>query len=102
MNLAYGLLGSAGVDPPAAWPAMEPVGTATSWTCQVPESAGPSGVHVEDGVAVRCMGATCTTTDFGIPDDETYVPTEVPAPGWAAAYTQLPTWFERACAGEAE
>lgn len=100
VNLSFGLLDSVHVPIPDDWPAMEPVGSATSWICLGPDGAGMSGVRVEGDVAMRCRRGTCEASTFTIPEDETYVPTLVTdVPASLAAYATTPDWFTTACGG---
>lgn len=101
VNLAHGLLEHLGVAKPTTWGEMEPVGTATSWTCLTPEEGRVSGLHVEGEVSVRCVGDDCEVSDFRLPTDETLVPTPVAdPPEWVAEWTGSPTWFTEACGVE--
>lgn len=74
VNLSYGLLHSLDVPVPADWPAPEPPGTATAWTCKTPSGpGGASGIHVDGAQAARCLAGTCEVTSFVRPTDEAAV-----------------------------
>ncbi len=83
-NLARGLVAHAGVDEPADWPPIEPLGQASSWACNDfrDPSVGAAGIHVIGDHAARCQNAVCETNTFAWPADLTYLPTplaETPA-----------------------
>jgi hypothetical protein len=99
VNLSFGLLAAHGVDVPADWGAVEPVGTATSWTCHAGEDTSAySGIHVDGDVSIRCADGACAASTFAIPGDETYKPDLIePIPESVAEFGGTPDWFAGAC-----
>ncbi|HNH48060.1 MAG TPA: hypothetical protein PKY30_13540 [Myxococcota bacterium] len=97
-NMGHGLVAEVGLPIPEDWPAMEPVGTATSWICEGPEGSGQSGVHIEGEQAARCRHGTCDAATFRLPTDGTSTSetlTEVPEN--LAPWVAEPDWFTTAC-----
>jgi hypothetical protein len=83
-NVTWGLMDAAGVAIPDDWPAMEPVGQATSWACLVNAENGgePKGIRVLGDVSVRCEGSSCGAWTWAEPTDVSYFPeplAEIPA-----------------------
>jgi hypothetical protein len=98
VNLAYALMDLHGAPIPGDWPPMQPVGTATAWTCLPSGQLGSSGVRVVGDVSLRCEGAACGAWNWRIPPDEAYEPTRLDAvPDEVADYEGEPTWFQDAC-----
>ncbi len=101
VNLAFGMVDSVGLTVPGDWGQMEPVGTATSWTCKGPDGTSPlSGIHVEGEAAMRCHQGACEASGFTLPTDETYEPAVLSTvPDGLQAFAGPPDWFSDACAG---
>lgn len=97
-NLSYGISWEVGLAKPNNWPAFEPAGYATSWTCR----EEPRGVRIGDGVALRCSDGRCGFTDYLLPKSYAHrsmfistVPPEIAA--YAPATPGGSSWFDVAC-----
>jgi hypothetical protein len=99
-NLVYALLADGGVQPDDGWPGIQPVGTATSWTCNATDERPntSTGVRVDGDRAIRCESGECRMEAWELPVDASWHPTLVDGdPAEEAAWG---AWFEAACAGE--
>jgi hypothetical protein len=101
INLTYALMDQFDVAAPTGWPAMEPVGEATSWTCFGAGGRRPqAGVKIVGDRALRCMKGECAATTWALPGALAYDPEpleETPTP-----FLDLvgpPDLFSRLCEG---
>jgi hypothetical protein len=97
MNFAYALLDHVGAEVPPEWPAFEPPGVATSWTCS--QNGIAEGIRIEGDRSVRCQGPDCGAWYWRVPDDELLDPESIdPIPtdleDWAASPNPFQDWCE--------
>jgi hypothetical protein len=105
-NIAWALLDTFGVPVPADWPAMQPVGEATTWRCR-PKDGDTTGmgIHVEGHASIRCEDGDCVVQSWDTPQSITYSPTTLTEyPDNFAEYSGdgSGTWFQAACADTTE
>jgi hypothetical protein len=96
VNVDYALLDELGIAIPADWPPMEPVGSASSWTCDTPHGLA-QGVRVEGDGSMRCDNGHCGARTWAIPDALSYHSAELTTVPESLAGYASPNWFDAAC-----
>jgi hypothetical protein len=99
-NLAYAIADAFDLAEAEEWPEMEPVGTATSWTCKgnARDTDGylGGGVVVEGDASFRCTEETCAAFEWRVPTSATdYMALLDPVPDALSGVD--PRWAIEAC-----